>query len=232
MKKPVIGIISRNLKEQNYLCCIEKARQAIILSGGIPICIVPTQAEDQLKKDPLQMKEYSKEEQKDLVHILKLCDGFLLPGGDDWYELDELVVDYAIKKDIPLLGICLGMQVLGKKLSKEKRKIVDNTEKNNSKINHMEITKDKVHKVKIRKDSKLYKIVKKLEIDVNSRHNYHIPEIQEEYISARSEDGLIEGIEMKKKKFIIGVQWHPESIIEKDKYAKRIFTSFIKMSKK
>ena len=43
---------------------------------------------------------------------------------------------------------------------------------------------------------------------------------------ARSSDGLIEGVELKNKKFILGVQWHPESNLDKDIYSKKIFKAF------
>ena len=47
------------------------------------------------------------------ISLLKLCDGFILPGGD--YEtIDFLIIKYAYEFDLSLLGICMGMQSLGK----------------------------------------------------------------------------------------------------------------------
>ena len=53
-----------------------------------------------------------------------------------------------------------------------------------------------------------------------------MPLLRVNYISARSKDGLIEAVEIKNKKFIIGVQWHPETIFDKDINARKIFEAF------
>ena len=205
---------------ESNIICVEEIRLAVTKFGGIPLLILP------VDKDDLSCKNlYSEEDIKDLESVLSLCDGFILPGGDTWYSLDEVVIDYAIRRDKPLLAICLGMQALSKVLSGEKRIAYDNTIKNNTLINHLEPNKDYVHSVIIDKNSKLYSIIGKKEIWVNSRHSYHVPELDNNLICARSSDGLIEGVELKDKKFIIGVQWHPESNLE-DEHSKKLFKSF------
>ena len=205
---------------ESNIICVEEIRIAVIKFGGIPLLILP------VDKDEMSCKiVYSEEEIKDLERVLSLCDGFILPGGDTWYRLDEVVIDYAIRRDKPLLAICLGMQALSKVLSGEKEKAYDNTIKNNTLINHLEPNKDYVHSVIIDKNSKLYSIIGEEKIRVNSRHSYHVPELNNTLICARSSDGLIEGVELKDKKFIIGVQWHPESNLE-DEHSEKIFKSF------
>ena len=156
-----------------------------------------------------------------------MCDGFILPGGDTWYQLDEIVIDYAIKNDKPLLGICLGMQALSKVLSGEVSIAYDNTIKNNTFINHLEINKNYAHKVIIAKDSKLFSIIGKEHIMVNPRHSFHVPLLDNNYICAKSSDGLIEGVELKDKSFIIGIQWHPETIYDIDENSRNLFKSFL-----
>lgn len=218
--KPIIGIVGRLYSGESNIICVEEVRLAVTKIEGIPILILPVDKEDLSCKNL-----YSEEEIKDLESVLSLCDGFILPGGDTWYRLDEVVIDYAIKRDKPLLAICLGMQVLSKVLSGEKRIGYDNTIKNNTLINHLEPNKDYVHSVIIDKNSKLYSIIGEEKIIVNSRHSYHVPELDNALVCARSSDGLIEGVELKDKKFIIGVQWHPESNLE-DKYSKKLFKAF------
>ena len=205
---------------ESNIICVEEIRLAVTKMGGIPLLILPI-----YKIDMNLKKLYSQEELKDLESILSFCDGFILPGGDTWYRLDEVVIDYAIRRDKPLLAICLGMQALSKVLSGEKEKAYDNTIKNNTLINHLEPNKDYVHSVIIDKNSKLYSIIGEEKIWVNSRHSYHVPELDNTLVSARSSDGLIEGVELKDRKFIIGVQWHPESNLE-DKHSKKLFKSF------
>ena len=125
------------------------------------------------------------------------------------------------------------MQALSKVLiGKEKRIAFDNTLKNNTFINHFEPLKNYVHEVMINKNSKLYSIIGKDKIFVNSRHNYHVPLLDDYLISARSRDGLIEGVELKDKKFIIGVEWHPETNLDKDINSRVLFKAFLKCSQK
>ncbi len=218
--RSIIGIVGRLYSGESNIICVEEIRIAVIKFGGIPLLILP------IDKEELSCKNlYSEEEIKDLESVLSLCDGFILPGGDTWYSLDEVVIDYAIRYDKPLLAICLGMQTLSKVLSGEKRIGYDNTIKNNTLINHLEPNKDYVHSVIIDKNSKLYSILGEEKVTVNSRHSYHVPELDNTLVSARSSDGLIEGVELKDKKFIIGVQWHPESNLE-DEHSKKLFKSF------
>ena len=218
--RSIIGIVGRLYSGESNIICVEEIRIAVIKFGGIPLLILP------VDKDEMSCKNvYSEEEIEDLERVLNLCDGFILPGGDTWYRLDEVVIDYAIRRDKPLLAICLGMQALSKVLSGEKKVGYDNTIKNDTLINHLESNKNYVHSVIIDKNSKLYSIIGEEKIWVNSRHSYHVPELDNTLVSARSSDGLIEGVELKDRKFIIGVQWHPESNLE-DKHSKKLFKSF------
>lgn len=218
--RSIIGIVGRLYSGESNVICVEEIRLAVTKMGGVPLLILP------IDKEELSCKNiYSEEEIKDLENILSLCDGFILPGGDTWYQLDEIVIDYAIRRDKPLLAICLGMQALSKMLSREKRIAYDNTIKNNTLINHLEPNKDYVHSVIIDKNSKLYSIIGEEKIWVNSRHSYHVLELDNTLICARSSDGLIEGVELKDRKFIIGVQWHPESNLE-DEHSKKLFKAF------
>ena len=218
--RSIIGIVGRLYSGESNIICVEEIRIAVIKFGGIPLLILP------VDKDEMSCKNvYSEEEIEDLERVLNLCDGFILPGGDTWYRLDEVVIDYAIRRDKPLLAICLGMQALSKVLSGEKKVGYDNTIKNDTLINHLEPNKNYVHSVIIDRNSKLYSIIGEEKIWVNSRHSYHVPELDNTLICARSSDGLIEGVELKDKKFIIGVQWHPESNLE-DEHSKKLFKAF------
>lgn len=218
--RPIIGIVGRLYSGESNIICVEEIRIAVTKFWGISLLILP------VDKDEMSCKNvYSEEEIEDLERVLNLCDGFILPGGDTWYRLDEVVIDYAIRRDKPLLAICLGMQALSKVLSGEKKVGYDNTIKNDTLINHLEPNKNYVHSVIIDRNSKLYSIIGEEKIWVNSRHSYHVPELDNTLICARSSDGLIEGVELKDKKFIIGVQWHPESNLE-DEHSKKLFKSF------
>lgn len=62
---------------------------------------------------------------------------------------------------------------------------------------------------------------------VNSRHNYQISELTNFVASAYSEDHIIEAIEYPGKTFALGVQWHPEAMVEYNPLMRRIFDAFI-----
>ena len=80
------------------------------------------------------------------------------------------------------------------------------------------------HTINIKKNSKIYDIIQKEEITVNSRHKFGIKNTNLE-ITGYSND-VIEVIEDKTKSFFIGVQWHPESLNNDD--SKKLFDYFIK----
>ena len=88
-----------------------------------------------------------------------------------------------------------------------------------------------VHEVNISKYSKIFQIINKSRIMVNSSHNVHVSNINDYIVSATSFDGLIEAVEHPDKTFNIGVQWHPERMIDYDENSKKIFDYFIKCCK-
>ena len=92
--------------------------------------------------------------------------------------------------------------------------------------NHNKKYIDEVHEVVIKKKSKIYEILKKEKIKVNSRHNYAIKNTTLE-ISGISDDNVIEVIEDKTKTFFIGIEWHPESLNNED--SRLIFNYFINL---
>ena len=155
-----------------------------------------------------------------------MVDGVLFPGGYKITIFDEYLLKRCIERDIPTLGICLGMQLM----SNYKRPF--KTEANDSNINHKQDNDDVLtHKIIVNKDSYLYEILEKDEIMVNSFHKFHAFENDNFIVSARSEDGYIEAIEMKNKKFMVGVQFHPEISYDFDDNSKKIIDYFISKCK-
>ncbi len=226
MKKPLIGIVGRpmlNDENTTLIGVLESYRKAIIKSGGIPFLILPNQ--DLIYKEaiPKDTIDLTNEEKNELIEELNLCDGILMPGGDKMFEYDRFICDYALKKDIPLLGICMGMQVLAR--------VCSGSEDNiniliNSSINHRQVGKDYVHDIIIKKGSRLDSIFSKRTMKVNSRHVMQIPLNDNYEVMAYSEDGVIEAIDIPSK-FAFAVQWHPESMIDYDQDAIKIFDYFI-----
>lgn len=156
-----------------------------------------------------------------VVEGIKTCDGIILPGGQENYDIDLKIAKYLYNRNIPTLGICLGMQIMALAFDGAIEYLPNN--KHQSK-------KESVHKIKIKQDSKLYEILKVNELMVNSRHSEHIITTNLN-ITAISSDLVIEAVEDPTKKFFIGVQWHPESLIN-NIYSKGLFDYFIKVIEK
>jgi len=215
----IIGIICRpdkNITNKNVFIINEKFKDIILTFRCIPIGILPN-----LKNIN---KKLNKKEIEDLEKILTICDGFIMQGGDNYYDYDRVILKYAIKNDIPVLGICLGCQIMAS-LYEDNLKIIDKNIYNNHNANE-----EFVHNIIIDKTSKLYSILKKEKIMVNSTHDEHIVDPGIYTVTSYSEDGIIESLEYTKNKFNIGIQFHPEKNFN-DNNMYKIFKTFFDIVK-
>ena len=161
---------------------------------------------------------------KDEDFYLDLIQGLFIPGGSKFCEYDRYLLERAIEKNIPVLGVCLGMQLMS---CYKEDVILEKIEDSNIEHN-VDLSVKYAHKVKIDRNSKLYGILQKDEINVNSFHNYSVTPNEIYKTVARSEDGIIEAIEYPSKTFNMGVQWHVEKMYDYDEDAKKIMDCFIK----
>ena len=222
-----IGIPMRYTHMSDGRCILylsERVRRTIQNAGGMIIPIVQVQDFDYADTKYDDCTPLTDSEKEIIDKYLDMVDGVLFPGGYKITLFDEYLLERCIDRNIPTLGICLGMQLMSN--YKRRFKVLEN----DSFINHkQENDDDLTHKINIDKDSILYNILKSDEIMVNSFHKYHVLENDCFNVTARSEDGYIEAIEFKNKKFIVGVQFHPEISYEFDDNSKKIIDYFIEI---
>ena len=226
----VIGIPLRYNHLPDGRCILymgEKIRRCIQKAGGFVLPICQVQDYDYMNTKYDEFSELTEIEKENIDHYLDMCDGVIFPGGKKITPFDVYLLKRCIERDIPTLGICLGMQLMS--CVGEDFKVY----KNDTDIEHFQDDDDiMTHKVMVKKDSLLYKILEKDEILVNSFHNYHVSVNNNYLVNAYSEDGYIEGIELRDKIFHMGVQWHPEISYDFDLNSKKIIKYFIKACSK
>ena len=156
-----------------------------------------------------------------LLDQIKDIKGFILPGGENVSKVDLFIIDYCYNNNIPLLGICLGMQEIGYYFNNKTIKKLDNDYHFNPKL-------DYVHPIKLKRKGYLYNLLSTNTINVNSRHNYHIQENKNYTIEAKY-NNVIEAIKVKNTKYILGLQFHPEIMYNYDENAKKIIKDFVRV---
>ena len=223
-----IGIVLRYSKLDNgrdILYLSDRLRRTVQKAGGFVIPIVQVQDVNYNSTKYNEFDELLEEEKKNIDYYLNMVDGVIFPGGHKVTPFDKYVLNRCVELDKKVLGICLGMQLISS-YNKEFKTYLNNTYIDHDQEDDNVLT----HKVSINKDSKLYEIIGLEEILVNSYHDYHIEDITDDLsVSALSEDGFIEGVEIPSKTFIMGIQWHPEISYEFDINSKKIIDYFIKI---
>ncbi len=231
MSKPIIGIIGKVQPQHgediwHRIDEVDELRYLIVKNGGTAIMLLPT--EETLKFNDNDIKDdtiLNDEQKNELYRQIDLCDGFVLQGGlySSNYEIE--IAKRVIELDKPLIGICAGFNNILRALGTNV--IEDKTKK------HDIYNRDYRHKISVIEGTKLYNLINKREYSVNSIHSMIAPrENVEGYakISSISYDGLVESFELNNKKFIIGIKWHPELMLEDD-FTNKLFKEFIEKSK-
>lgn len=231
MNKPLIGIIGKVQPQYGEdiwrrIDEVDEIRYLIVKNGGTAIMLLPT--EETLKFNDNDIKDdtiLSDEEKEELYRQINLCDGFILQGGlySSNYEIE--MAKKIIELDKPLIGICAGfnniLRALGSDVIEDKTKSHDIYDKNYR------------HEVNLIKGTKLYELLNKDKYNVNSIHSMIAPKANVEgyaKISSISYDGLVESFELPNKKFIVGLKWHPELMLEED-FTNKLFKEFIEKCK-
>jgi len=240
VRKPIIGITANFNDGEATMARVYY--QQVVDAGGTPVLI-----------PPVADKEV-------IINTLDNIDGLLLSGGADFNPLwtgeeplpqlhrinnvrdlpELLITQLAYNRQIPMLGICRGMQTLAVALGgkvmqdiaagMETPAVEEPVDKKKSKRSAQEAPVEKPvlikhsqdgdrnllsHSVNIDKDSILYKIYKSERIFVNSFHHQAVSDAGKRFrVTAKAPDGVVEAMESSEFKSILGVQWHPECLEE------------------
>lgn len=211
--QPVIGITGNYDKETCTLA--EGYYQSVLKAGGIPLIIPPFQETDRL------------------CQMLDTIDGIIFSGGGDINPLffgeepikelhsitperdrqELLLARLAYDRQIPMLGICKGIQTINLALGGTVYQDI-HTQMEGTRIKHSQDQDRRYpsHSVRLMPGSIMQRIFSSTTITVNSFHHQACKEAAPCLnATAISPDGVIEAIESNEFKSVLGVQWHPET---------------------
>ena len=188
-------------------------------------------------------------ERNQICRLLDLVDGLLLTGGGDvdpalYGEtkqpfcgevsacrdaMEFPLCSEALEHRMPILAICRGIQVLSCVLGGTLYQ--DLAEQHGNELCHprYDVPGDPVHPVEVRPGTLLASITGSGSLDVNSRHHQAVRQPGKGLrINAVAPDGVIEGAELPDHPFVLGVQWHPESLSDRYPKHQKLFDAFAK----
>jgi len=230
-RHPRIAIISKQLyldEETVFNRVADGVRYAMCDSGAIVRGIIPqTNKRIFNRTDELDTTELSDKEKTAIEDELKDCEGIVLPGGLASNAYEMYVVQYAYSHNIPILGICAGMNNIVRALGGTTVQRKDLESKHN--VPHKQFA----HGLDIvDKGSKYAKIIGMDSTQVNSIHSYFIDKVPECLkVVARDDDGNIEVVEASdaQKSFVIGVKYHPELMVDFSPEQHKVFDELNKV---
>jgi putative glutamine amidotransferase len=211
---------------------------AIVRAGGAPFILPLVDDEAALKR------------------LYQQCDGLLLSGGHDLSQTspgrpraltsfnvsprrdkqEVQLLKWALRDNKPVLGICRGMQLINMALGGDLHQDIDADlpeARNHQAGIHNKSFHHLAHQLDIKPESQLAKILKTGRVSANTLHHQAVSRLGDGLVAtAYAEDGVIEAIELPAKKFVVGVQSHPEALeAETEPLWRALFTAFVSSSK-
>jgi putative glutamine amidotransferase len=239
--RPIIGIPTQTLEEipDELPRCWVMSQQyvrVLVAAGAIP-WIIPL-----IQNDSATLRS-----------IYDGVDGVFLPGGVDLHpsaydegpkeqlgrtdpardEIELALTRWAMEDGKPLLAVCRGIQVVnvaaGGTVHQDLAAELPGCIKHDYFPKRGQYSRDLlVHDVELSQDSRLGSLLGGPVVRVNSMHHQGIKQLAPSLRpTAHAPDGLIEGLESPNGHFLLGVQWHPEALVDRDPRMQRLFTAFI-----
>ncbi len=209
----------------------ERYARALQQAGAVPLVLPPASAPATLRR------------------IIESLDGIVVSGGnfdihpryygeraikklghirEERTEFELGLIALALKRDMPLLGVCGGAQAinvaLGGSLYQDIRSQIAGASEHER--GHL---KDRGgHAVNVVAGTKLRRIVGRESLTVNTTHHQSVKKLGRGLIvNAAAADRIVEGIESPDHTFVLGVQWHPEFLVHRDRAQKKIFAALV-----
>ena len=229
--RPIIGITLDYEEPGGYsrfpwYALRENYSKVIVKTGGMPVFLPhePSMAEQYASKIDglmitggafdLNLSLYCSDEAHETIFV-----------KEKRTEFELAITQYALNKDIPILGICGGQQLLNVALGGTLIQHIPGEVEHPLAHEQPNPRDEPSHLVTITKGTLLHDIVGVTEMNVNSAHHQAVAEVSGlAIVDAVAPDGIIEGIEAIQKRFCLGVQWHPE--FEVDPRDISIFAAF------
>jgi putative glutamine amidotransferase len=234
---PIIGISTGKRHVADYPLPFQGApvtySEAVSMAGGVPVLIPHNLPPQPLRK------------------LFERLDGIVLPGGGDVdpaayraethpqiggvdVERDQtefLLARWAVDDDKPLFAICRGIQVLNVALGGTLIRDIPSEVPNALEHTRKPYDFGRIaHAVSLVPESALFRAlgVAGETLNVNSLHHQAIHQpAQSLQVTARAPDGIIEGVEIPGRRFILGVQWHPEALVKEHPPMLSLFRSLV-----
>lgn len=239
---PLIGITTawaegaelRALPAGVAVCLVDAALGfALERAGAVPVLLPPT-------RSPAVVERY-----------LAMVDGLLFSGGDGYlwrqrrprtrlpdlpdlspwrWAFEAVLLQGALARDLPVLGICRGHQLIARVMSGPclVQLDPDGSVPSSHAADRDPLGRHPVHDIRIEAGSLLHTLIGTDRIGVNSLHRQAVVAVQAPlFISARAEDGVVEAVESRAHRFVLGVQFHPELLLDAAPAWPRLFAAFV-----
>lgn len=234
-RQPLIGITpdvsGADGKGESLIVLQERYARAIEQAGAVPVVLPITASEAAIRG------------------TLDRLDGLVVSGGNfdihpEFYgekPIDGLgrvrrertdfelgLISLALKRDMPILGICGGAQVINVVLGGSLYQDIG-TQIAGAGEHQQGALKDRGgHEVRIHDGTRLRRIVGRASLEVNTTHHQAVKRLGRGLaVNATAEDSVIEGIESPNHSFVLGVQWHPEFLVHRARAQRNIFAAFV-----